>query len=148
MDEWLNILWPFHTMGHYSATKKERIIDTASNWMNLQERWVKKDWSHSPCKAPSNMWHSITLAILSVSESKSDSCSVVSNSLRSHGLYPPVPLMHWILQARILEWVAILFSGACSPTWDRTWVSCTASRFFTFWAILLVRSKSLGPAYI
>ena len=39
-----------------------------------------------------------------------------------------------ILQARILEWVAILFSRGCS--WPRDWtqVSCTAGRFFTIWA--------------
>ena len=39
-----------------------------------------------------------------------------------------------ILQARILEWVTILFSR--EPSWPRdwTWVSCTVGRFFTIWA--------------
>ena len=36
--------------------------------------------------------------------------------------------VHGILQARILEWVAIPFSR------DQTWVSCIACRFFTIWA--------------
>ena len=40
--------------------------------------------------------------------SKSESRSVVSNSLRPHGLYT----VHGILQARILEWVAFLSSRA------------------------------------
>ena len=36
--------------------------------------------------------------------------SVMSDSLQPHGLY--ISLMHAILQARILEWVAISFSNA------------------------------------
>ena len=37
---------------------------------------------------------------------------VVSNSLRARGLYsPPGSSVHGILQARILEWVAISFSS-------------------------------------
>ena len=39
-----------------------------------------------------------------------------------------------ILQARVLEWVAISFSRGSSWPKDRSWVSCTASRFFTIWA--------------
>ena len=41
---------------------------------------------------------------------------------------------HGILQARILEWVAIRFSRGSS--WPRSWthVSCIAGRFFTIWA--------------
>ena len=39
--------------------------------------------------------------------------------------------VHRVSQARVLEWVAISFSRG--PSWprDRTWVSCTAGRFFT-----------------
>ena len=36
-----------------------------------------------------------------------------------------------ILQARILEWVAMPFSRGSSQPRDRTWVSCIADRFFT-----------------
>ena len=36
-----------------------------------------------------------------------------------------------ILQARILEWVAISFSRGSSQPRDRTQVSCIAGRFFT-----------------
>ena len=39
-----------------------------------------------------------------------------------------------ILQARVLEWVAVLFSRGSSQPRDQTWVSCTAGRFFTVWA--------------
>ena len=40
-----------------------------------------------------------------------------------------------ILQARILEWVAIPFSRGSTLPWDWTQVSCIAGRFFTIWAI-------------
>ena len=39
--------------------------------------------------------------------------------------------VHGILQVRILEWVAFLFSRASSQSRDRTQVSCTAGGFFT-----------------
>ena len=41
---------------------------------------------------------------------------------------------HGILQARILEWVAIPFSRESSWPRKRTQVSCIAGRFFTIWA--------------
>ena len=42
--------------------------------------------------------------------------------------------IHGILQARILEWVAIPFSRGSSQPRDQTWVSWIAGRFFTIWA--------------
>ena len=44
------------------------------------------------------------------------------------------PLVHGILQARILEWVAISFSRESSRSRNQAWVSCIAGRFFTVWA--------------
>ena len=43
--------------------------------------------------------------------------------------------VHGILQARILEWVAIPFSGVSSLPRDWTQASCIAGGFFTNWAI-------------
>ena len=47
---------------------------------------------------------------------------------------PPGNSARGILQARILEWVAI--SSFRESFWprDQTWVSCIAGRFFTIWA--------------
>ena len=42
--------------------------------------------------------------------------------------------VHRILQARILEWVAISFSRGSSGPRDWTWASRTAGRLFTIWA--------------
>ena len=48
---------------------------------------------------------------------------------------PPGSSVHRLLQARILEWVAIPFRRGSSPPRERTWVSCIAGRFFTVWAM-------------
>ena len=40
--------------------------------------------------------------------------------------------VHGILQARIMEWVAFLFSRGSCPR-DQTWVSHIAGKFFTIW---------------
>ena len=47
---------------------------------------------------------------------------------------PPGFSVHWVFQARVLEWVAILFSRGSSRPRDQTRVSCIAGRFFTVWA--------------
>ena len=59
-------------------------------------------------------------------------CSVVSNSLWPHGM--PGSSVLGILQARILEWVAIPVSRGSSRSRDRTPIFCIAARFFTIWA--------------
>ena len=43
--------------------------------------------------------------------------------------------VHGILQARVLEWVAISFSRGSSQLRTQTQVSCIAGRFFTDWAM-------------
>ena len=45
----------------------------------------------------------------------------------------PGSSVHGILQARMLEWVAIPFSRRSYRPRDRTWVSCITGRFFTVW---------------
>ena len=66
-----------------------------------------------------------------VYESGSESHSVVSNSLRPHGLSLPGSSAHGILQARILQWVAIPFFRVSSQPRDRTQASHIAGGFFT-----------------
>ena len=46
----------------------------------------------------------------------------------------PGSSVHGILQARILEWIAIPFSRRTSQPRDWTLVSCLTGRFFTIWA--------------
>ena len=47
---------------------------------------------------------------------------------------PPGSSVHGILQARILEWVAMPSSRRSSQPRDWTWFSCIAGRFLTIWA--------------
>ena len=58
---------------------------------------------------------------------------------------PPGSSVHGIFQARILRWVAILFSRESSQPWDQTWVSCPSGRFLTIWTSFhqgsLIRQK-------
>ena len=55
------------------------------------------------------------------------SLSVVSDSLHPHELL----LTMGILQARILEWIAMPSSMGSSQLRDQTQISCIASGFFT-----------------
>ena len=63
------------------------------------------------------------------SENESENYSVVSDSL-----WPQDYTVHGILQARILEQVAFLFSRGFFQTRDWTQVSQISSWFFTSWA--------------
>ena len=60
--------------------------------------------------------------------------SVMSESLRPHGLSLPGSSIHEIFQARVLKWVAVSFSRGSSQPGGWTWVSCIADRCFTVWA--------------
>ena len=56
------------------------------------------------------------------------SCPTLCDSI--HCSSPGFPV-HGILQARVLEWVAISSSRGIFPTQGSNWVSCIAGRFFT-----------------
>ena len=69
---------------------------------------------------------------------ESESHSVVSNSAT------PDYTVHGILQARILEWVAVPFSRVPSQARDRNQVSGIAGRFLTSWATTEAHSWFMG----
>ena len=60
-------------------------------------------------------------------------CSVVSDSLQSHGVHQASP-SKGVLQARILEWVAMPSARGSSWPMGQTQVSRIAGVFFTSWA--------------
>ena len=78
-----------------------------------------------------------------VAESESESETEVAQSCPT--LCDPVDCstpgssVHGILQARILEWVAISFSRGSPRPRDRTQVSRIAGRHFTLWATMEAR---------
>ena len=59
---------------------------------------------------------------------------------------PPGSSVPEVLQARILEWVAISFSRGSSQPRDQTWVSCTAGQLFTLWATREAYGINLNPS--
>ena len=61
-------------------------------------------------------------------------CPVVSGSWQPQNCNPPGSSVHGILQARILEGVAISSSRESSQPRDQTQVCGIAGRFFTVWA--------------
>ena len=63
-----------------------------------------------------------------------ESRSVVSESFPPMDYSPPDSSVHGILQARIVEWVAIPFSRGSFQPRDWTHVSCIANRLFINWA--------------
>jgi len=69
----------------------------------------------------------VCVCVLKVTQSCLTLCNPMDYS-------PPGSSVHGILQARILEWVAIPFSRGSSWCRDQTQVSCTAGGFFTTWA--------------
>ena len=99
----------------YSAIKKNENLPFATAWMDQ----------------PRGHWNKVDkCCIFSLMKSKSESHSVVSDSLQPHGLYA----VHGILQARIPDWVVIPFSRGSSQPRDQTQVSHIAGGFFTSWA--------------
>ena len=55
-----------------------------------------------------------------------------SHTVMSDSFYNPMGYsVHEILQARILEWIAIPFCRGSSQPRDRTHISCIAGEFFT-----------------
>ena len=76
--------------------------------------------------------HSFTLNVLwKVKVSVTQSCLTCCDPMDCS---PPASSVHGIIQARILERVAVSFSRRSSLPRDQTGVSCIAGTFFTIWA--------------
>ena len=69
--------------------------------------------------------------------------SVVSDSCTPWTVALQAPLFKGILQARILEWVAMPFFWRSSQPRDQTQVSCIVDRFFTIISHININSKLL-----
>ena len=101
--------------------------------------------------SPNNetMWVTVFYR-LSASVLVTQMCPILCNPM----VYSPLgSFVHGILQRRVLERVAIPFSRGSSWPGDRTWVSCTAGRFFTLWATgeahcLLYKSLFLRISFV
>ena len=72
------------------------------------------------------------------------SCIQVSESHVQHFCDPMDCTVHGILQARILEQVAVPFCRGSSQPREQIQVSCTAGGFFTIWATRETRVEEKG----
>ena len=78
------------------------------------------------------------------------SCSVAQlclTLLRPHGHSPPGSAVQGILQARILEWVAISSSRGSSRPRDRTHISCIGRQILNHWATWEAPYQTPCPSY-
>ena len=117
---------PYHWPSHRGTHKKSRMFSKsqAKEWPGLQQ---VPSWRLSACSPRREVDH---LWAVKWKWSR----SVVSDSLQPVDCSPPNSSIHGILQARILEWIAISFSRGSSQPRDWTQVSYTAGRRFNFCA--------------
>ena len=116
-------------------------LDFAKNFLHLQQcykeillfppMWGLWKWRQILCLPGSWRWGWL-------------SCKIMSDSLWPLDCNPPGSSVHGILQAKILEWVAIfLFRGSF---WPRDWTqfSCIAGRFLIDWATREAQDLNAG----
>ena len=116
-----------------------------------------RNWTYTPCIGRQNLSHwtakevpkwiyvlnadflnsSLEVKWSEVAQSCPNLCDPMDCS-------PPGSFIHGILQARILEWVAISFSRGSSQPRDQTQVFCIAGRRFNLWATRVY--KNIHPS--
>ena len=123
-----------HPTDHPSFNSTEPVI--FQGWIIV----IMLKWALTPCfvwsksLVSSQVFLEIYNNTLHVYESESEvaqSCPTLCNPVDCS---PPGSSVHEILQARILESVAISLSRGSSQPRDRTQVSCIAGLRFTLWA--------------
>ena len=95
----------------------------SGRWQSFHRRWEHRRDSSAP----------FTFSTQSESLLVAQSCPALYDPMDCS--LPGSSLSMGILQARILEWVAIPFSRGFSRPTDQTQISCIAGRFFTIWAM-------------
>ena len=125
--EWQH-LWHMHfkrkfkSRNAWSSSREISYQMADSVWLGLRL------WSHSQyCLGRKTDQLYLCKVKMLVTQSCPTPCDLVDCS-------PPGSSVHGILQAGILEWVAIPFSRISSRPRDWTQVSWITSRFFTVWA--------------
>ena len=115
-------------------TKAFDCVDHNKLWKFLKEMGIPDHFTfllrnlHACQEATVRTGHG-TMCVCVLSRSVvSDSCDPIDCSL-------PGSSVRGILQARILEWVAISFCRGSFRPRNRTWGSCIAGRLFTDWAM-------------
>ena len=117
-------------MATHSSTLAWKILwmEKPGGLQSMGSQRIRHDWAtHTFLHTMYTILYTLHTVLVKVTQSCPTLCSHVDCS-------PPRSSVHGILQARILEWIAISFSRRSSRPRDQTQVSCIAGRFFTLWA--------------
>ena len=133
-------VWSWETRERHRAAHRHTHVFTFCVWMNRISLGLNLDKSYNNLvlRFP-DLWFLNVVAQLHLTFCNPMNCS------------PPGSTVHEILQARILEWIAIPFSRVFSQPRDQTEVSHSAGRFFTIWANrkpVLSKSSILRLAHV
>ena len=104
----------------------------------LMIQWMLEIWSLVPLPFLKPAWTSGSSRCRKKESEVTQLCPTLCDPVECS---PPASSVHGILQARILEWVAISFSRGSSRPRDRTQVSHIAGRCFNLWATREATSK-------
>ena len=129
--EWIGI-----SLSRVSFWLRDRTQVSCVSCTGRQVLYIWPTW-----EAPEKLTQLTANLKLSDVKSESVSCSAVSSSLWSMDCSLVGSSIHVILQAKILEWVAIPFSRGSSWPRVQTWVSCISGRFFIIWIIREVQES-------
>jgi len=126
---WKSEYWKVKSQAYFSGWASRTLVKVFDLTNSFRQRQTVfwKNWAASEKRSEgTDSWDSPKqLSLGSLSELHS---SVSADSVWPHGI------VHWILQARILEWVLNSFSRGSSPHRDQTQVSRITGWFFTNWA--------------
>ena len=117
---------------------------TSSAWASLDQHWAVQKYICGQCS--SNMVREDCIAEANGKEGSSEVAQSCPTLWDSVDCSLPGSSVHGILQARILEWVAISFSRGSSPPRDQTQVSRVVGRCFTLWATRKAHPSEKGLA--
>ena len=109
------------------------MVEVSTSWLGL-DTWLRsflEPWGHQVRNHMRGHW------VSEVAQSCLTLCDPMGCSL-------PSSSVHGILQARILEWVAISFSRVSSRPRDQTPVSRIVGRLFNLWATREAPEGTLG----
>ena len=143
LQRWEHHPWPLNT--HWPSPSPSNIFlhCVGMDLLQLQTSQLVLLLWKSHLTATSPLWSQSPLSLSPLFASESEVAQSCPTLCDPTDYSPPGSTVHGILQARILEWVAISFSRGSSRPRDRTQVSRIAGRPFNLWATREAQACSL-----